>query len=815
MGIENKFNDYAAKALYYAKEYAAENGHTVIGSEHLLIGLIRETGSIAAKTLQSFGLNEDSALEQLSGLVGMCCVPEDSIRYDYFGRKKSYTPAAKKITERAYDISRQFGGKLAGTEHVLMAILRSGDCVALRLLEAADISTEKMYDVLSEKCMPSLYDNDIQRRTHTPNLDKYSRDLTDLARIGELDEVVGRTREIERAVNILSRRTKNNPCIIGEPGVGKTAIAEAIAQRIVRRELPEEFHDKRIVAMDLSAMVAGTKYRGDFEDRFKKVLDEVKKSKNVILFIDELHTVVGAGAAEGAIDAASILKPPLSRGEIQVIGATTVSEYRKYIEKDKALERRFQPVMVEPSTPEETKVIINGIKSHYERYHSIIISDEAVSAAIALSSRYIQDRFVPDKAIDLIDEAASKLHLSSYKTSDGTVKLNEKYKKLTDEMDKAIARCDYETAADKKLESDMISKKIESASKRFNLKRGRNKPVLLPEHISAAVSAATGIPVTELGARESGKLIALAETLSRDVKGQDDAVVLVAKAVKRGRVGLNDPKRPIGSFIFAGPTGVGKTSLSKSLAAALLGSDDSLIRIDMSEYMEKHSVAKLIGAPPGYVGYAEGGQLTERVRRHPYSVVLFDEIEKAHPDVFNILLQVLEDGALTDSDGRTVSFKNTVIIMTSNVGAREITEKNRLGFEKSGADDYKTVKQNVTAEIKRLFKPEFINRVDEIVVFKPLDKNRLAEIADGMLSVLAKRFENKGIHVTFDSGISAYIAEKCEKIYGARPLRRIIQDAVENPAADMILEGRIPPESNVEFVISDGEIKIKESAEAM
>lgn len=815
MGIENKFNDYTVRAFEYAKEYAIENGNTVIGSEHLLIGLLRVESCIASKTLQIFGFNEETALEHMSSLIGMCCIADETAHYDCFGRKKNLTPAAKKIIERAYDISRQYGSKLIGTEHMLMAILRSGDNVALRIMETANISAEKMYEQLEKKCIPQSYEPDQVKKTHTPTLDKYSHDLTELARNGELDEIIGRNAEIERVINILSRRTKNNPCIIGEPGVGKTAIAEALAQRIARGVLPEEFHDKRIVTLDLPAMIAGTKYRGDFEDRLKKVIDEVKKSKNVILFIDELHNLVGAGAAEGAIDAASILKPPLSRGELQIIGATTISEYRKYIEKDKALERRFQPVMVEPATEEETRLIINGIKSNYERHHNVIISEGAVDSAVKLSVRYIQDRFLPDKAIDLIDEAASKLHLEAYSVQNGAGRLNEKYKTAVNEMDRAIARCDYETAADKKAQSDNIAKKIESAAKRFNLKKDRGKPVLLAEHIQNAVCAVTGIPVSELNPEDSGKLLNLPSILQRRVKGQEEAVNIVARAIKRGRVGLNDPKRPIGSFIFAGPTGVGKTSLSKAVAKALFGSENALIRIDMSEYMEKHSVAKLIGAPPGYVGHDEGGQLTERVRRHPYAVLLFDEIEKAHPDVFNILLQVLEDGVLTDSDGRSVSFKNTVIIMTSNVGAREITDKNRMGFEKSGGSDYKTIKQNVTAEIKRLFKPEFINRVDDIVIFKSLGTEQLTEIANGMLDELKKRFEAKGISCVFGKEIAAYITDKCDKIYGARPLRRIIQDTVENPAADMILERKIHSGSEITFVVEDNKIKIKASADIL
>lgn len=809
MGIENKFNDYCTKALQHAKEYAIENGSNTIGSEHILMGLLRENTGIAAKTLHSFGLSEEIALERLNNLLGICYIPDD-IAQTGITRRKMFTPAAKRITERSYDISRQCGSKLIGTEHMLMAIIRSGDNIAVRLLNAANIPIEKLYDKLAQKCMP-VYENENTKHSHTPTLDKYSKDLTQLAHEGKLDEIIGRTKELERVINILSRRTKNNPCIIGEPGVGKTAIVEALAQKIADNELPDDFKNKRIVTLDLSSMVAGTKYRGDFEERLKKVIDEVKKSKNVILFIDELHNMVGAGAAEGAIDAASILKPPLSRGELQIIGATTINEFRKHIEKDKALERRFQHVIVEPSTAEETKNIISGIKKHYENHHNIIISDEAADSAVYMSERYIQDRFLPDKAIDLIDEAASKLKHEAFAASTNLSKLNTKYLKTVSEMDVAIIKNDYETAADLKIESDEILKKIKSAQKRADIKKNTNRPVLKPEHIAAAVSLATGIPVSEINTSESKQLINMEATLKERVKGQDEAISIISKAIRRGRVGLNDPKRPIGSFIFAGPTGVGKTELTKALAAVMFGNDNAMIRLDMSEFMEKHSVARLIGAPPGYVGHEDGGQLTEKIRRHPYSIILLDEIEKAHPDVFNILLQILEDGVLTDSNGRVVDFKNTVIIMTSNVGAREITVKNKLGFEKNDFTDYKAIKQSVHNEIKRLFKPEFLNRIDDIVIFKTLHSEQMAEIAQNMLNEFKHRLEAKGIICTISESVITFITGKCNDTgYGARPLRRAIQENIENCVADKILSGEIKKGDEISIDFTDGKIELKQ-----
>ncbi len=803
MGIDNKFNEYCLKALEHAKDYAKENSSSAIGSEHILMGLLRENTGIAAKTLLSFGLTEEYALETLNTLQGFCYVADD-VATKTFTRKKAYTAVAKRITEKAYDISRQCGSKMIGTEHLLMAIIRSGDSIAVRLLTSANIPTEKLYDKLASKCMPTY---EIESRpSSTPTLDKFSKDLTQLAHSGKLDEIIGRSEELSRVTNILSRRSKNNPCIIGEAGVGKTAVVEALAQKICDNELPDEFSGKRIVALDLSLMVAGTKYRGDFEERLKRIIEEVKKSNNVILFIDEIHNMIGAGAAEGAIDAASILKPPLSRGELQIIGATTISEYRKYIEKDKALERRFQPVMLEPSTPKEAVRIISGIKKHYENHHNVTISDEAVTAAVDLSVRFIQDRFLPDKAIDLIDEAASKLKHDFFATSKTLNRLNGKYLKAISEMDRCLNNGNYEKAIDLKEESDSILKKIKNAE----AKKSSQRPTLTKEHIRTAVAVTTKIPITEINCTETAQLVNMESILKSHIKGQDEAVAIVSKAIRRGRVGINDPKRPIGSFIFAGPTGVGKTELTKALAEVMFGNSNAMIRFDMSEFMEKHAVAKLIGAPPGYVGYEEGGLLTEKVRRHPYSIILLDEIEKAHPDIFNILLQILEDGVLTDGNGRAVDFKNTVIIMTSNVGAREITVKNKMGFEQG--TDHKAIKQNVLGEIKRLFKPELLNRVDDIVVFKALSNDNLKEITNGLLNEFKLRLKAKNIKCNFGDSITEFITNRCGGLnYGARPLRRAIQENIENAVADKILSGEINEGSEIIIDTKENEITIKAS----
>ena len=655
MGIDNKFNDFSTRALNYAKDFAIANGNYAIGSEHILIGLIREGTGIAAKMLQGYGLTEDIAIKKINCLTGIGFYDENinarKIKRNYF------TPAAIKITERSYDFSKQCGSKYIGTEHILMAILRSGDNIALRVLISAEIPVENLFEKLMSR--QNLSTDTLQSKP-TPALDKFGKDITELAKSGKLDKVIGRQKELERLINILSRRNKNNPCIIGEPGVGKTAIVEALAQKIVSGEMPDDFTDKRIVALDISSMVAGTKYRGDFEDRLKRIIDEVRKNNNVILFIDELHNLVGAGSAEGSIDAANILKPLLARGEFRVIGATTISEYRRYIEKDKALERRFQPVIVREPSVEETIDILTKIKDRYEKFHNVTISDETIKCAVDMSVRYIQDRFLPDKAIDLIDEASSNLKYTEFSRHNPKL-LNQKYIKLINEIDKAIELKDFDKATKLQSTSNEIMREIANEE---------TEPlVLTTEHIKVAVSTITDIPVTQLNQKEANALILIEEKLKNVIKGQDEAVKIISKAIKRGRIGLNDPKKPIGTFIFAGPTGVGKTEISKQLAKIVFGSENALVRLDMSEYMEKHSVSKLIGAPPGYIGYDEGGQLTEKIRRKPYSVILLDEIEKAHHDIFNILLQILDDGKLTDTSGRTVDFRNTVIIMTTNIGA--------------------------------------------------------------------------------------------------------------------------------------------------
>ena len=796
MGIDNKFNDFSSRALDYAKEFAITNGNYAIGSEHILIGLIREGTGIAAKTLQSYGLTESIAIKNINSLTGMCFYDDDTnarkIKRNYF------TPAAIKITERSYDFSRQCKSKYIGTEHILMAIIRSGDNIALRVLIAAEIPVENLFEKLINR--QNLTD-DAPHAKPTPTLDKFGKDITELAKSGKLDKVIGRQKELVRVINILSRRNKNNPCIIGEPGVGKTAIVEALAQKIVSGEMPDDFADKRIVALDLSSMVAGTKYRGDFEDRLKKIIDEVKKSNNVILFIDELHNLVGAGNAEGAIDAANILKPLLARGEFRLIGATTIGEYRKYIEKDKALERRFQPVMVSEPSPLETIEILTKIKDRYEKFHNVIISDETIKCAVDMSVRYIQDRFLPDKAIDLIDEASSNLRYNEFSKHNLKL-LNQKYITIINEMDKAIELKEFEKATRLQTKSNEIMKEITAEE--------TESKVLTTEHIKLAVSTITDIPVTQLNQKEINNLITIEEKLKNVIKGQDEAIDIISKAVKRGRIGLNDPQKPIGSFIFAGPTGVGKTEISKQLARIVFGSENALVRLDMSEYMEKHSVSKLIGAPPGYIGYDEGGQLTEKIRRKPYCVILLDEIEKAHHDIFNILLQILDDGKLTDTSGRTVDFKNTVIIMTTNIGAREITDKAKMGFGNIQNRDYNEIKNNVIFQIKKLFKPELLNRIDNIVVFKALNNKELKEIAKNMLSELKSRLLAKNIMCEFSDDSVNFIVEKCKNsTYGARPLKRAIQDNIENLIAEKILSGDICENDNIEIDFQN-EITVKQ-----
>ncbi len=792
MSFNNKFTERSEKALRLANEATIELGHSYVGSEHLLLGLVREGGGVAAKALMKNGISDEKIIQKIEQLVGV----------DYTQNPKQVggmTPRTKHIIELGFTEAQRMGHNFIGTEHILMGILREGDSVAMRILLDLGVEPQRLYDEIiklfnvDEKSVPPINENDKNKKTATPTLDQFSRDLTQLAKSGKVDPVVGRSKEIERVIQILSRRTKNNPCLIGEPGVGKTAIAEGLSQRIVDGALPETLKDKRILALDLSAMVAGTKYRGEFEERLKKTLDEVRLAGNVVLFIDELHTLIGAGAAEGAIDAANILKPSLARGEIQVIGATTLEEYRKYIEKDAALERRFQPVTVDEPTTDEAIIILKGIRDKYEAHHKVIITDDAISAAVTLSERYIPDRFLPDKAIDLIDEAAAKVRLKNFVAPKDIKELEERIQKLSKDKEEAVRMQDFEKAAKVRDEEEQLRGELETSKGKWSDKQQKESLAIDAEDIANIVSNWTGIPVQRLSQSEGEALMKMEDVLHKRVIGQDEAVKSVSKAIRRGRVGLKDPKRPTGSFIFLGPTGVGKTELSKAVAEAIFGDEDAMIRIDMSEYMEKHTVSRLVGSPPGYVGYEEGGQLTEKVRRKPYSVLLFDEIEKAHPDVFNILLQILEDGILTNAQGRRVDFRNTVIIMTSNVGARELTDKKRLGFGSSDEEkNYEEIKSSVMGELKRVFRPEFLNRVDDIIVFHSLNEGEIKQIAEKMLKTLSVRLLENGITATFTDSVLEMLAKVgFDPTYGARPLRRAIQNRIEDLIAEEMLDGKV------------------------
>ena len=810
-----KFTARAEKALEYAQEIAMELGHNYIGTEHLLYGLVEEGTGVASKVLQNQGLTSEKVKQSIEEIVGVGDEIEDA-------NQISFTPRSKRVIENAFLEARRLGTEYIGTEHLLIGIMKEGDCVATRIMLEEDVNPQGLYNelikVLNEEGEESNESNSSSSKgsyNSTPTLNQYGTDLTRQAKEGKLDPVIGRKEEIQRVIQILSRRTKNNPCLIGEPGVGKTAVAEGLAEKIVAGDVPEILKNKRVVSLDMASMIAGAKYRGDFEERIKKALKEVKKAGDVIIFIDEIHTIVGAGSAEGAVDAANILKPLLARGEIQLIGATTLKEYRKYIEKDAALERRFSPVTVNEPTEEEATQILFGLRDKYEAHHNVKITDEAIKAAVELSSRYINDRYLPDKAIDLIDEAASKVRMSSYTEPDSFKELKDKIEKLDKEKEEAIRVQDFEKAAKIRDKENAKKKELEDAKKEWETKSSKNVSTLKEEDIANVISSWTGIPVAKVSQSENDKLKNLEENLHKRVIGQDEAVSAVAKAIKRSRMGLKDPNKPIGSFLFLGPTGVGKTELSKALAENLFGSEDALIRIDMSEYMEPHSVAKLIGSPPGYVGYDEAGQLTEKVRRKPYSVILFDEIEKAHPDVMNMLLQVLDDGRLTDSQGRTVNFKNTVIIMTSNVGAKLITDKKTLGFteSKSGDDkeseekEYKDIKKEVMAELKKEFKPEFLNRIDEIIVFHKLEDNQIRKIVDIMLNNVAKLLKEQGIKLTVDENAKDLVAKKgTDKTYGARPLKRAIQTMVEDKIAEAMLDGKIKKEAKV--TVQDDEIVV-------
>lgn len=808
--MQSRFTKKAQEALNHAAETAAMLGHGYIGSEHLLLGLIKAEGSLASSIL----IDNDVTDEKITNLVYQLIAPDSNISVK---EPAGYTPRVRRILENASKEAIRFKSELIGTEHILISIIKETESVAARLLNTIGVSIKKMYvDILVAMGEDTnAYKEDFQngkvrnkdRRT-TQTLNQYSRDLTQLAREGKLDPVIGREEEIKRVIQILSRRTKNNPCLIGEPGVGKTAIAEGLAAKIVEGSVPDNIKNKRLLTLDLSGMVAGSKYRGEFEERIKRVINEVKNDGNVLLFLDELHTIIGAGGAEGAIDASNILKPSLARGEIQLIGATTIEEYRKYIEKDAALERRFQSVKVEEPGIEETVGILKGLRSRYEQHHKVTITDDAIKAAVKLSERYINDRFLPDKAIDLIDEAASKARLKSYTMPDEITKLEEQLNKLENEKEGAVKSEAFEEAGEIKKKQARKKARLEKLKQKWEDDKNSSNIIVGEDEVADVVSAWTRIPVQRIAQAETERLIKLEETLHNRVIGQDEAVTAIAKAIRRGRVGLKDPNRPIGSFLFLGPTGVGKTELSKALADAMFGTESALIRVDMSEFMEKHTVSKLIGSPPGYVGYDEGGQLSEKVRRNPYSVILFDEVEKAHPDVFNVLLQVLDDGHITDSTGRVVDFKNTVIIMTSNAGAENIVAPKTLGFATATDEkqNHENMKSKVMDEVKRIFKPEFINRIDEIIVFHMLNKEQIAKIVDIMINTVNKRtLEQMKISIELDGEAKKYIVEKgYDEKYGARPLRRTIQNEIEDNIAEKILEGKIKEGNKVKVSVKDG-----------
>ena len=803
-----KFNSFTQKAnevLNLAIKSAENYGHNYIGSEHILAGLLKEGTGMAAVALSNKGITFDDVDELIKKEIGVGnptrLSPDD------------FTPRSKRIIELSFQIARGMMHSFVGTEHLLLSLLRESDSYAVKFINDLGVDERALIDELCQSISSGESDttqsskNGKKGKSKTPTLDEFGKDLTDMAKQGKIDPVIGREKEIQRVIQILSRRNKNNPCLIGEPGVGKTAIAEGLALKIVQDEVPELLKNKKIVALDLTSMVAGTKYRGDFEERIKKAMDEVKNAKDVILFIDEVHTIMGAGAAEGAVDAANILKPSLARGEIQVIGATTIDEYRKNIEKDAALERRFQPVTVGEPTEEESIEILKGLRDKYEAHHKVKITDEAIESAVKMSSRYIADRFLPDKAIDLIDEAASKVRLNAYTIPDNLKSMEEEIKRLEQEKQSAVAAQDFESAATIRDKEKSLKDLLDGEKEKWKNASSHDVKAVSTEDIAAIVSGWTGIPVSQLTKEESERLLNMEDILHKRIVGQDKAVSAISKAIRRGRVGLKNPNRPIGSFIFLGPTGVGKTELCKALAEAMFGDENAIIKLDMSEYMEKHTVSKLIGSPPGYVGFDEGGQLTEKIRRKPYSVVLFDEIEKAHPDVFNMLLQILEDGVLTDSQGRKVSFKNAIIIMTSNVGASKITDnKQALGFSHEKEDSNKTIEELVMPDLKRTFKPEFLNRLDEIIVFNQLEKDDIKEIARRMLVTLKKRLGDMDIDVEFtDEAISAIADAGFDKVYGARPLRRAIQSKIEDRLSELILDGTVKPSTKCTVNFKDGQ----------
>ena len=802
----NRFTPRAQKVLQFAQEEAIRWKHEAIGTEHILLGLIREGGGIAAKALEAIEITPQMIESGIEELVGKGT--ED------VGPIVHYTPRAKKVIELSVDESRKLGHAYIGTEHLLLALIREGEGVAARVLANTGVSINKA----RQQVLLLLGNNDsnpnstnVSPQVSTPTLDGLARDLTAIAREGTLDPVIGRSKEITRVVEVLSRRTKNNPVLIGEPGVGKTAIAEGLAQQIVNNEVPETLRDKRVMTLDMGTVVAGTKYRGEFEDRLKKVMDEIRQAGNIILFIDELHTLIGAGGAEGAIDASNILKPSLARGELQCIGATTLDEYRKYIEKDAALERRFQPIQVDEPSVEETIQIINGLRDRYEAHHRVKITDEAVEAAAKLSDRYISDRFLPDKAIDLIDEAGSKVRLRSFTMPPNLKDLEEKLETVRNDKNAAVQRQEFEKAAALRDTEQRLKDEVEKTKKEWKDKQGSAESEVTVDDIAQVVSMWTGIPVNKIAQEESAKLLNLEEELHKRVVGQGEAVEAISRAIRRARAGLKDPKRPIGSFIFLGPTGVGKTELARALAETMFGDENAMIRVDMSEYMEKHSTSRLVGSPPGYVGFDDGGQLTEKVRRKPYSVVLFDEIEKAHPDVFNILLQVLEDGRLTDSKGRTVDFRNTVVIMTSNVGAETLKYQKNLGFNIGTSEtNHKNMKVTMLEELKKAFRPEFLNRIDEMIVFHSLEKAHLKEIVSYMASSLTKRLKEQNIELELTSAaLEKIVDEGYDPQYGARPLRRALQKHVEDRLSEELLKGTVLTGQVVVFDYVDGDFTVR------
>ena len=807
-----RFTERAQKVLALALEEAVRLGHKDIGTEHVLLGLIREGEGIAAKALQSLGLGLDKIQSEVESLIGRGTEQQGNTTSSH---TPNYTPRAKKVIELSMDEARKLGHTYVGTEHILLGLIREGEGIAARIMNNLGVSLNKARQQVlqllgSSEMMSSHQPAGNNTNANTPTLDSLARDLTAFAREGGLDPVIGRSKEIERVIQVLSRRTKNNPVLIGEPGVGKTAIAEGLAQKIVNNEIPETLRDKRVMTLDMGTVVAGTKYRGEFEDRLKKIMDEIRQAGNIILFIDELHTLIGAGGAEGAIDASNILKPALARGELQCIGATTLDEYRKYIEKDAALERRFQPIQVDEPNVDDAIRILHGLRDRYEAHHRVKITDEAIEQAVKLSDRYITDRFLPDKAIDLVDEAASKVRLQSFTVPPNLKELEARLEEVRKEKDAAVQSQEFEEAAALRDQEQKLREELDKTKKDWKERQGKLNMEVTPEDIASVVASWTGIPVIKLKEEETERLLKMEEILHDRVIGQDEAVKSVSRAVRRARAGLKDPKRPIGSFIFLGPTGVGKTELARAVAETLFGDEDSMIRIDMSEYMEKHSTARLVGAPPGYVGYDEGGQLTEKVRRKPYSVILLDEIEKAHPDVFNILLQVLDDGRLTDSKGRTVDFRNTVVIMTSNVGANMIKKNTSLGFTTGDTErKYQDMKDKVMDELKKSFRPEFLNRIDEVIVFHSLEQEHIEQIVSLMTDELRKRLKEQQIDFVLSEEAKKVLAkEGFDPAYGARPLRRAIQRNIEDRLSEELLKGTINKGDTVNIDAEEGKLVV-------